>query len=90
MRQKYQQNIKSLHQIESNSQDIVFSAWALHYIDNLEKCFKEVYRVLKNQGKCLVYVPFLYPYHGGSNCKDYFRYSKDGIEYLFGRRESLS
>ena len=46
----YQGDIKSLHQIKSNSQDIVFSAWALHYVDNLEKCFKEVYRVLKKGG----------------------------------------
>ncbi len=46
----YQGDIKSLHQINSNSQDIVFSAWALHYVDDLEKCFKEVYRVLKKQG----------------------------------------
>ena len=46
----YRGDIKSLHQIESKSQDIVFSAWALHYVDNLEKCFKEVFRVLKKQG----------------------------------------
>lgn len=46
----YQGDIKSLCQIKSNTQDIVFSAWALHYVDNLEKCFKEAYRVLKKQG----------------------------------------
>ncbi len=46
----YQGDIKSLKQIKSNSQDIVFSAFALHYVDNLNKCFKEVYRVLKKKG----------------------------------------
>ena len=46
----YQGDIKSLRQIKSKSQDIVFSAWALHYVDDLEKCFKEVFRVLTKQG----------------------------------------
>lgn len=27
-----------------------FSAFAFHYIDNLNRCFKEVYRVLKKKG----------------------------------------
>ena len=46
----YQGDIKSLKQIKSNSQDIVFSAFALLYVDNLSKCFKEVKRVLKKKG----------------------------------------
>ncbi|MEJ2267503.1 MAG: class I SAM-dependent methyltransferase [Nanoarchaeota archaeon] len=45
-----QGDIKNLKQIKSNTQDIVFSAWALFYVDDLEKCFKEVYRVLKKKG----------------------------------------
>ncbi len=46
----YQGDIKNLKQIKSNSQDIVFSAFALQYVDNLDKCFKEVNRVLKKKG----------------------------------------
>ena len=46
----YQGDIKNLRQIKSNSQDIVFSAFALQYVDNLLKCFKEVKRVLKKKG----------------------------------------
>lgn len=45
----YQGDIKNLKQIKSNSQDIVFSAFALHYVDNLQKCFSEVHRVLKKK-----------------------------------------
>jgi len=45
-----QGDIKNLCQIKSNSQDIVFSSWALLYVNNLKKCFKEVYRVLKKGG----------------------------------------
>jgi len=46
----HQGNIESLDQIESKSQDIVFSSWALLYIEDLEKCFKEVNRVLRDGG----------------------------------------
>ena len=46
----YQGDIKNLKQIKSNSQDIVFSAFALQYVDDLFKCFKEVNRVLKKNG----------------------------------------
>src|SRR3989344_356474 len=46
----YRGDIKKLPQIKSKSQDIVFSAFALHYVDDLSSCFKEVYRVLKKDG----------------------------------------
>ena len=46
----YQGDIESLKQIKSNSQDIVFSAWALLYVNDLLKCFKEVKRVLRKNG----------------------------------------
>lgn len=46
----HQGDIVNLKKIKSNSQDLVFTAWALHYVGNLEKCFKEVYRVLKKGG----------------------------------------
>jgi len=46
----YQGDIKRLWQISSNSQDIVFSAYALLYVDDLRKCFSEVKRVLKKDG----------------------------------------
>jgi ubiquinone/menaquinone biosynthesis C-methylase UbiE len=46
----FQGDIVTLHQIKSNSQDIVFSSWALFYVSDLRKCFKEVYRVLKKKG----------------------------------------
>jgi ubiquinone/menaquinone biosynthesis C-methylase UbiE len=48
--QFYQGDIKELPQIESYSQDIVFSAFALLYVDDLLSCFREVHRVLKDGG----------------------------------------
>lgn len=43
-------DIQILKRFKSNSYDIVFSAFALQYIPDLTKCFKEVYRVLKKGG----------------------------------------
>jgi len=46
----YERDFNNLSIIKSNSQDIVFSAWAFQYAENLFKIFKEAYRVLKNKG----------------------------------------
>jgi len=43
-------DIQTLSGIKSNSFDIVFSAYALLYVPNLKKCFKEINRVLKTGG----------------------------------------
>lgn len=44
-----------------------------------------LHKMLKPGGFCLAYVPFLYRYHGRKNLivQDYFRYTRDGIAYLF-------
>ena len=42
---------------------------------------KEIYRILKKGGKCFITVPFLAPYHGN----DYWRFTENGIKYLFRR-----
>jgi SAM-dependent methyltransferase len=46
----YRGDMKSLRQIRSGSQDVVFSAFALLYVDDLPRCFSEVKRVLKKGG----------------------------------------
>jgi len=45
-----QRDISDLSPIASESQDIVFSANAFAYVDNLQACFREVCRVLKPGG----------------------------------------
>ena len=49
----------------------------------------EIYRVLRPRGLALLYVPFLYPYHGGGSYLDYWRFSRDGIEILCQKFSSL-
>jgi SAM-dependent methyltransferase len=48
--QLYEQDIVNLSPVTDKSQDVVFSACALAYIDDLTACFKEVHRVLKDDG----------------------------------------
>lgn len=43
-------DIQTLKGIKSKTYDIVFSAFALQYVPDLTKCFKEVSRVLKKGG----------------------------------------
>lgn len=43
-------NIQTLDGIDSQSYDVVYSAFALQYVPDLAKCFKEVHRVLKGDG----------------------------------------
>jgi SAM-dependent methyltransferase len=46
----HQRDIADLSPIPSVSQDVVFSANAFAYVDDLPACFREVYRVLKPGG----------------------------------------
>lgn len=46
----YERDAADLSPIVDKSQDVVFSACALGYVDDLDGCFKEVYRVLKDDG----------------------------------------
>jgi len=61
-------NIQTLKGIKSNSYDIVFSAFALQYIPDLEKCFKEVNRVLKKNG--LFVFSFDHPFYSSIDPKN--------------------
>ena len=46
----HQLNVENLSPNANKSQDIVFSACALPYVDDLLSCFREVQRVLKEKG----------------------------------------
>ena len=46
----HQRDMADLSPVASRSQDVVFSAYAFNYVDDLLSCFKEVWRVLKHDG----------------------------------------
>ena len=70
--------------LPSNSLDGLFCIAVLEHVYDPKKAAEEIVRVLKPGGRALLYVPFLYRYHAhSSDYHDYFRYTKDGIAYLF-------
>lgn len=71
--------------IADASLDGILCISVLEHVEKPQTAFDEMRRVLKPGGRCLIYVPFLWPYHareGKYNYPDYFRYSKDALLYL--------
>lgn len=50
--------------IPANSADGVICKAVLEHVKNPFLVADEIYRILKPGGKCFVYAPFLFPYHG--------------------------
>lgn len=74
----------------NNSQEAIICIAVLEHVQNPIKAVEEMYRVLKPGGYCFVYVPFLYCYHAMPGYYgDYWRFSKDTINYLFSKFSSL-
>lgn len=64
--------------------DAIICVSVLEHIENPQLAVKEMYRVLKPGGFCYVYAPFLYYYHPMKGYyKDFFRFTRDGLDYLF-------
>lgn len=54
----------------------------LEHVADYLALLKDIQRVLAADGRLYVQVPFQIGYHSGP--KDYWRFSRDGLEYLFG------
>jgi len=68
--------------IPSDSVDAVICRSVLEHVEDPRKAVSELRRILRKGGKIYVSVPFIHPYHG-STYKDYWRFSRDGVELLF-------
>lgn len=55
----------------------------LEHLTKPQIAIGEIYRVLKRGGTCYVIVPFLAGYHGNEYYSDYYRFTRDGLGYLF-------
>jgi len=62
---------------QDNSFDSILCTEVLEHIPNLDKILKELHRVLKQNGKILISVPFVWNEHEIPN--DYQRFSRFGI-----------
>ncbi len=67
-----------------NSLEAIICLAVLEHVENPIRACQEIYRVLQVGGYCFVYVPFLYYYHAEKGYYgDYWRFSRDTINYLF-------
>ena len=78
--------IGDIHKIplQDNSMDAVICSSVLEHVKNPIVAMKEIYRILKNEGKLFVYIPSIYPYHARKGSyQDYWRFFDDTIPMLF-------
>ena len=71
--------------------DIIICLAVLEHVYNPFIAVKNLRKMLKKNGVIYGYVPFLYHYHAPENLnfQDYYRYSKDGLGYLFNEFDNL-
>jgi SAM-dependent methyltransferase len=70
----------NLHMVKDGMFDTVIATEVLEHCQKPQKVLEEIHRILKKDGVAIISTPFLYPYH--PDPKDYFRYTKDGLEEL--------
>ncbi len=75
--------------ISDNLADGVICKAVLEHVEDPVQVIKEIYRILKTEGKCFIYIPFLYAYHASGDGKDFWRFSEDGIRHLFKRFKKI-
>ena len=68
-----------------NKYDKIICLAILEHVYDPFKAVTNIKKMLKKDGIVFGYVPFLYQYHAPNDLKfqDYFRFSKDGLSYLF-------
>lgn len=66
--------------LPSNHFDVVLSVQMLEHTTDPTLCLKEMFRITKPNGICIITVPFFNEAHMEPN--DFYRFTKFGIEYL--------
>jgi SAM-dependent methyltransferase len=71
--------------------DVIICLAVLEHVYNPFIAIKNLKQMLKKGGVIYGYVPFLYHYHAPEDLyfQDYYRYSKDGLAYLFREFDNL-
>jgi SAM-dependent methyltransferase len=72
--------------IQKQSIDVVLLLDVIEHLEDANLAIQEAERVLKNSGKIIVQIPFLYPIHDAP--RDYSRLTKYGI-YLLAKQNNL-
>lgn len=67
--------------VTSNSFDSAICTAVLEHLEEPEQAIRECYRILKTDGYAIYSAPFIWHLH--EEPRDFFRYSKYGLQYLF-------
>lgn len=83
--------VGDIHNIpmENGSVDAIICKAVLKHVYDPVRAVNEMHRILKKGGKMLFYAPFLYAYHHNEIYDDYYRYTEDGLRYLFREFSSI-
>lgn len=65
---------------QDKSFDTIIMTQVLEHIAHPEIIFKELFRMLRSSGHCVITAPFLIPYHADPH--DYYRYTPEGLALL--------
>lgn len=78
-------DICNIKKVSPSSYDGIICLAVLEHVYAPELAVDNLYKVLKNPGYFLGYLPFIYRYHAPKDMifQDFYRFSKDGIAYLF-------
>lgn len=80
-------NLEEKFPFENNYANNIILFNALEHVYNYQHVSDEIYRVIKEKGKVLIYTPFLIPYHVFQTetffIDDYFRYTQSAYEKIF-------
>lgn len=71
-------------QVPDDTYDVIVCTQVLEHVPNPFAAVAELHRMLRPGGRLLVTVPAAYPYHGVPH--DYWRFTRDSLELLFGAR----
>ncbi len=70
---------------DENTFDTAILSQVIEHLENPEKAFKEINRILKPGGTLFISWPFLYPIHEAP--RDFYRYTKYGIVHLAAKSD---
>lgn len=78
-------DICDIKKVKLNSFDAIICNAVLEHVYAPELAVKNIHSILKKGGYFLGFMPFLWRYHAPKdlNFQDFFRFTKDGIAYLF-------
>ena len=69
--------------LASDDFDLVVCSQLLEHVEKPIEVVVEALRLLKPGGLCIFSVPFFELFHGEEGCGDYWRFTHQGLEYLF-------